>query len=155
MPPEFQYPNKEAELWLLLTADPRWPMFQKFRIADAFNGLARLKPGRSIEEARAEMKVISSKLAEEYPATDTGLAVDVLTLFDQVAKWPVRRALWVLGGAALCVLLVACSNIASLLVARSAKRRNEIAIRAALGAGQRQLIWQLATESSYRDTPWG
>jgi putative ABC transport system permease protein len=147
MPPEFQYPNKEAELWLLLTADPRWPMFQKFRIADAFNGLARLKPGRSIEEARVEMKVISSQLAKEYPATDTGLAVDVLPLFDQVAKWPVRRALWVLGGAALCVLLVACSNIASLLIARSAKRRNEIAIRAALGAGQRQLIWQLATES--------
>ena len=45
MPPDFQYPNKEAELWLLLTSDPRWPMFQKFRIADAFSGLGRLKPG--------------------------------------------------------------------------------------------------------------
>lgn len=147
MPPDFQYPNKQAELWMLLTADPRWPMFQKFRIADAFNGLARLKPGRSIEEARAEMKVVSSKLAKQYPATDTGLDVEVLPLFDQIAEWPVRRALWILGGAALCVLLVACSNIASLLVARGAKRRNEIAIRAALGAGQSRLVWQLATES--------
>ena len=73
MPPDFQYPNKQAELWLLLTSDPRWPTFQRFRIADAFNGLGRLKPGRSIEEARAEMKVVSSKLAQQYPATDTGL----------------------------------------------------------------------------------
>jgi hypothetical protein len=128
MPPDFQYPNKQAELWMLLTADPRWPMFQKFRIANAFNGLARLKPGRSIEEASSEMKVLSSKLAKQYPATDTGLDVEVLPLFDQIAEWPVRRALWILGGAALCVLLVACSNIASLLVARGARRRNEIAI---------------------------
>ncbi|HEV2273946.1 MAG TPA: ABC transporter permease, partial [Acidobacteriaceae bacterium] len=147
MPPDFQYPNKQAELWMLLTADPRWPLFQKFRIADAFNGLARLKPGRSIEQARAEMKVVSSKLAKQYPATDKGLDVEVLPLFNQIAGWHVRRALWILGGAALCVLLVACSNIAGLLVARGAKRRNEIAIRAALGAGQLRLVWQLATES--------
>src|SRR5271156_1061860 len=147
MPPDFQYPNKQAELWLLLTSDPRWPLFQKFRIADAFSGLGRLKPGRSIEQARTEMKVVSSKVAKQYPATDTGLEVDVVPLFDQIAEWPVRRALWILGGAALCVLLVACSNIASLLVARGARRRNEIAIRAALGAGQSRLVWQLATES--------
>jgi putative ABC transport system permease protein len=147
MPPDFQYPNKQAELWLLLTSDPRWPLFQKFRIADAFSGLGRLKPGRSIEQARAEMKVVSSKLAKQYPATDTGLEVNVVPLFDQIAESPVRRALWILGGAALCVLLVACSNIASLLVARGAKRRNELAIRAALGAGRWRLVWQLATES--------
>jgi predicted permease len=147
MPPDFQYPNKEAELWLLLTSDPRWPLFQRFRIADAFSGLARLKPGRSIEEARAEMKVVSSKLAQQYPATDTGLEVHIVPLFEQIAEWPVRRALWILGGAALCVLLVACSNIGSLLVARGAKRRNEMAIRAALGARQWRLVWQLATES--------
>ena len=147
MPPDFQYPNKQAELWLLLTSDPRWPLFQRFRIADAFSGLARLKPGRSIEEARAEMKVVSSKLAQQYPSTDVGLEVHIVPLFEQVAEWPVRRALWILEGAALCVLLVACSNIASLLVARGAKRRNEMAIRAALGARQWRLVWQLATES--------
>jgi putative ABC transport system permease protein len=93
------------------------------------------------------MKVVSSKLAQQYPATDTGLEVHIVPLFEQIAEWPVRRALWILGGAALCVLLVACSNIASLLVARGAKRRKEMAIRAALGAGQWRLVWQLATES--------
>ena len=147
MPSDFQFPNKQAELWLLLASDPRWPAFQRFRIADAFNGLARLKPGRSIDEARSEMKVVSSKLAHQYPSTDTGLEVHIVPLSEQIAEWPVRRALWILGGAALCVLLVACSNIASLLVARGAKRRNEMAIRAALGAGQWRLVWQLATES--------
>ena len=54
MPSDFQYPNKQAELWLLLASDPRWPAFQRFRIADAFNGLARLEPGRSISEARSD-----------------------------------------------------------------------------------------------------
>jgi hypothetical protein len=62
MSPDFQYPKKQAELWLLLTSDPPWPMFQKFRIADALSGLGRLKPGRSIEQARAKMKVVCSKL---------------------------------------------------------------------------------------------
>jgi putative ABC transport system permease protein len=147
MPPDFQYPNKHAELWMLITSDPRWPAFQKFRIADAFSGLGRLKPGRSIEEARAQMKVVSAKLAQQDPATDTGLEISVVPLVDQIAERPVRSGLWVLGGAALCVLLVACSNIASLLVARGAKLGNEIAIRTALGAGRWRLVWQLATES--------
>src|ERR1700733_471589 len=147
MPPDFQYPNKQAELWMLITSDPRWPAFQKFRIADAFSGLGRLKPGRSIEEARAQMKVVSAKLAQQDPATDTGLEISLVPWVDQIAERPVRRGLWVLGGAALCVLLVACSNIASLLVARGAKLGNEVAIRTALGAGRWRLVWQLATES--------
>jgi putative ABC transport system permease protein len=136
MPPDFQYPNKQAELWMLITSDPRWPAFQRFRIADAFSGLGRLKPGRSIAEARAEMKAVSAKLAQQNPSTDRGLGISIVPLVDQIAERPVRHGLWVLGGAALCVLLVACSNIASLLVARGAKLGNEIAIRTALGAGR-------------------
>ncbi len=147
MPPDFQFPNKQAELWLLITADPRWPAFEKTRIADAFSGLARLKPGRSIEEARAEMNTLAPKLAQQYPATDAGLAIQIVSLSDQIADWRVRRGLWVLGGVALCVLLVACSNIASLLIARRAKRESEIAIRTALGARRGEIVWQLAIES--------
>ena len=149
MPPSFEFPDKKAELWMLLTADPRWPKFQmpRFRIADAFCAVGRLKPGKSIGQARAEMKAVSARLAQQYPATDTGLGVRVIPLFDQIAGPQVRSALWILGAAVLCVLLMACSNIASLLVARGAARRRELTVRVALGAGRRRLVQQLATES--------
>jgi putative ABC transport system permease protein len=147
MPPNFQYPDKNAQLWLLLSTDHRWAGFQKIRLADAFSALARLKPGVSIEEARAEMNVIAGRLAQQYPATDANLGIRVVPLFDQIAGTQLRRALWILGGAVLCVLLIACSNIASLLVARGAARRKELAVRAALGADTWRLLRQLATEN--------
>ncbi len=149
MPPSFQFPDKTAQLWMLLSADSRWPLFQRpqFRIADAFCALGRLKPGVSIQQARVEMSIISGRLGSQYPATDAGLGVRVTPLFEQIAGSHVRRPLWILGGAVLCVLLIACSNIASLLVARGAARRRELAIRAALGAGRVRLLWQLAAEN--------
>jgi predicted permease len=149
MPASFQFPDKTTQLWMLLTADSRWPLFQRqqFRIADAFCALGRLKPGVSIERARAEMSIISERLARQYPATDAGLGVRVVPVFEQIAGSQVRRALWVLGGAVICVLLIACSNITSLLVARGAGRRRELAVRAALGAGRARLVWQLAMEN--------
>jgi len=149
MPPSFQFPDKTTQLWMLLTADLRWPLFQlpRFRIADAFCALGRIKPGISIEQARAEMSIISGRLARQYPATDAGLGVRVVPLFEQIAGSQVRRELWILAGAVLCVLLIACSNITSLIVARGAGRRRELAIRAALGAGRARLVWQLAIEN--------
>jgi putative ABC transport system permease protein len=147
MPPNFQFPDKNAQLWLLLSTDHRWAGIQKIRLADAFSALARLKPGVSIEEARAEMNAIAGRLAQQYPATDANLGIRVVPLFDQIAGAQLRRALWILGGAVLCVLLIACSNIASLLVARGAARRKELAVRAALGADTWRLLRQLATEN--------
>src|SRR5215475_2528545 len=147
MPPDFQFPDKNAQLWLLLSGDQRWATFQEIRLADAFSVLARLKPGVSIEEARAEMNAVAGRLAKQYPATDANLGIGVAPLFDQIAGAQLRRALWILGGAVLCVLLIACSNIASLLVARGAARRKELAVRAALGASTWRLLRQLATEN--------
>jgi putative ABC transport system permease protein len=147
MPPSFQFPDKNAQLWLLISTDQRWATFQEIRLADAFGALARLKPGVPIEEARAEMNAVAGRLARQYPATDANLGVRVTPLFDQIAGAQLRRALWILGGAVLCVLLIACSNIASLLVARGAARRRELAVRAALGAGRWRLLRQLATEN--------
>jgi putative ABC transport system permease protein len=147
MPPSFQFPDKSAQLWLLISADVRWAKFQEFRFTDPFSALARLKSGVSIEEARAEMNAVASRLAQQYPATDANLGVRVTPLFDQIAGSQLRRALWILGGAVLCVLLIACSNIASLLVARGAARRKELAVRAALGASTWRLLRQLATEN--------
>jgi predicted permease len=147
MPPSFQFPDKNAQLWLLISADQRWATFQKIRFADGFSALARLKPGVSIEEARAEMNAVAGRLAQQYPATDANLGIRVVLLFDQIAGAQLRRGLWILGAAALCALLIACSNIASLLVARGAARRKELAVRAALGAGRWRLLRQLATEN--------
>jgi putative ABC transport system permease protein len=147
MPPSFQFPDKNAQLWLLISADDRWTKFQEVRFADAFCALARLKPGISIEEARTEMNAVAGLLARQYPATDANLGIRVAPLWDQIAGAQLRRALWILGGAVLCVLLIACSNIASLIVARGAARRKELAVRAALGAGRWRLLRQLATEN--------
>lgn len=149
MPPSFEFPDKDAQLWLLLTADPRWSAFQmpRFRIADAFFGLGRLAPGKSLEQARAEMDTVAARLAQQYPATDGGLGIRVMPLFDQIAGPRVRGILSTLAAAVVCVLLIACSNLASLIVARNGARRRELAVRAALGAGQARLIWQLAIES--------
>jgi putative ABC transport system permease protein len=149
MPPPFEFPDKDARLWLLLSSDPRWTRFRmpQFRIADAFVGLGRLKPGRSLDQARTEMAAVAERLAQQHPATDKDLGIRVIPLFDQVAGSQVRGVLWSLGAAVVCILLIACSNLASLLVSRSAARAKELAIRAALGAGRARLAWQLATES--------
>jgi putative ABC transport system permease protein len=149
MPPEFQLPDQNTALWLPLASDVRWALWQqqRFRIADAFSALARLKPGFSIAQARADMNTVSQGLAREHPETDAGLSVRIVPLAEQIAGAGLRRSLSLLEGAVLCVLLIACSNIASLLAVRGRSRRREVAIRAALGAGRGRILRQLATEN--------
>jgi predicted permease len=149
MPPQFQFPDRSTELWLPLASDPRWALWrqQKFRIADAFGALARLKPGSSLTEARADMTMLSQALAREHPATDTGLSVRVVPLAEQIAGAGLRRSLWLLEGAVLCVLLIACSNITSLLAVRARYRQRELAIRTALGASRGRILCQLVAEN--------
>jgi predicted permease len=149
MPPEFQFPEPKSELWLPLASDARWALWQqqRFRIADAFSALARLKPGFSVSDARTDMNTLSQVLAREHPETDAGLGVRVIPLAEQIAGVGVRRSLWLLEGAALCLLLIACSDIASLLTVRGRSRRRELAIRAALGGGRVRILRQLATEN--------
>jgi putative ABC transport system permease protein len=147
MPGDFQFPDKTAELWLPLATDSRWPTFQQVRFADAFFALGRLRPSVSIDQARSEMNAVAARLDRQFPATDRALGIRVVPLYDQIAGAQVQRALWILAAAVLCVLLIACSNIASLLVARGASRRRELAVRAALGAGRGRLLWQLAAEN--------
>jgi putative ABC transport system permease protein len=109
---------------------------------------ARLKPGVTLAQARAELETLMAGLKRDYPATHgPDIGVYAAPLKDYVIAPNSRRALWVLFGAVLFILLIACANVANLSLARAAEREKEIAIRAALGAGRFSIMRQLLTES--------
>jgi predicted permease len=145
MPPGFHFPGRDIELWTSLVFRP-----EDFEERDNTytHIVGRLAPGVTLERAQAEMNTIAARLEQQYPDTNKDLGIWTYRLRDQIGR---RQRLLVLAlcGAALCILLLACANLASLLLARGVSRSRELSIRNALGAGRDRLVRQLFTESIF------
>lgn len=116
------------------------------RSARHLRAIARLKPGVTIQQAQSELTVIAQRIEQQHPQTNKDYGAQLVSITDEIVG-DIRPTLWIVFGAVIFVLLVACANVANLLLARSTVRYKEITIRSAIGAGRTQLIRQLLTES--------
>jgi putative ABC transport system permease protein len=143
MPRGFHFPDADTDFWMPLAIQPQQ---RTARNSHYLRVVGRLAAGATWSAARGDMTDIARQLAREFPATNDRVAITVTPLRDELTA-DAGRALTLLLGASACVLLIACANIANLLLARSARRRREVAVRMALGAPRLRVIGQLMTEN--------
>lgn len=142
MPPDFVFPNRTIAFWRPIALDPS----NATRGGHYLGVVARLAPGVSLEEARTEMKAIAQRLAEQYPASNRDESAEVVTWYELIVG-PVRPLLLTLLASVAVVVLIACVNVANLLLVRASVRERELAIRAAVGAGRGRILSQILAES--------
>ncbi len=143
MAPSFLYPDRGVDLW---TVSPPDAPYAQRRDATWFTAIGRLKPGITTAQGFANLATVQHQLGLQFPATDADVRVD-LTPLKETTVGNIRASVWLLYGSVSLLLLIACSNIAALLLARTADREHEISIRFSLGASRRTVILQLLAET--------
>jgi len=145
MPPSFQFPpaDPSVELWSPLVLEPGALPSRPHRM---YQAIGRLRPGVSIEQSRADLAAVAAGVAAEHPDSNAGWGATLVPAHAQVVG-DVESTLWLLFGAVVLVLLIACANVANLLLARSARAAKDFAVRAAFGAGKLALVRRSIIES--------
>ena len=144
MPASFRFPDRSVDMWLPVRMSSQ---LDEVRIATWYTGVGRLRRGATLQQARANMSAVQSQLADQFPRTDRTIGVVMAPLKDVTVAGS-RESLWLLFGAVSVLLLITCTNVTALLLARALQRRHETSVRLSLGATRGAVAGQMLTEAA-------